>query len=229
MDADRAAVTRRRPSTRRGARGGWPAVPPALFLAVFFAWPVAAIIGRGLSVRRRPATSSPTPACARSPGSRCGRPRSAPPSRVAIGLLAGLRARPLPVPRARPVLALVTVPVRAADGRGRRRVPRPAARPRCDQTGVRPSSSPTSSSTSPSSCARSATLWGQLDPRLEEAARTLGASPLPGHARGHAAAAAPGDRWPRRPSCSCSRSPRSASSASSAGPATRRSRSRSSA
>ena len=53
-------------------------------------------------------------------------------------------------------------------------------------------------------------LWAHLDPRPEEAARMLGASPLARVPRGDAARAAPGDRGRRRRSCSSSRSRRSA-------------------
>ena len=113
--------------------------------------------------------------------------------------------------------------VRAADRRGRRRLPRPPPG-RLAPDGRARSSSPTSSSTWPWWCARSAGFWGRLDPGLEEAARTLGAGRWQVARHVTAAAPAPGARWPRRRSCSCSRSRRTASSRCSAGRATRRSR-----
>ena len=70
-------------------------------------------------------------------------------------------------------------------------------------------------------------LWGNLDPSLEEAARTLGASPGAGVPRGDPAAAAPGHRRRRPRSCSCSASRRSAWCCCWAGPGPGRSRSRS--
>ena len=70
-------------------------------------------------------------------------------------------------------------------------------------------------------------LWANLDPGLEEAARTLGASRSARLPRGDAAAPAPGDRRHRRRSCSSSASPRSASCCCSEGCGPGRSRSRS--
>ena len=71
------------------------------------------------------------------------------------------------------------------------------------------------------------TFWANLDPRVGEAAATLGASPVARCARDHCCRCSR-LRSPRpRRSSSSSRSPRSASSSSSAGRGTRRSRRRS--
>ena len=70
----------------------------------------------------------------------------------------------------------------------------------------RPSCSRTSSTTPPSSSAWWATP-GQLDPRLEQAARVLGATSAAHSARGDPAAAAPGPAGGRHCWSSCSTSP----------------------
>ena len=84
----------------------------------------------------------------------------------------------------------------------------PARRPRA--TVRRRSSSRTRSSTSPSSCASSAAFWAHLDPRIGEAAATLGASPAARVPRGHAAARSRPALAAAARSCSSSASRRSA-------------------
>ena len=158
---------------------------------VFFAWPVAAIIGRGLAPgggadrrrARRPRRSGT------SPGSRSGRRRSRPSLTLPSALPGAYVLARFEFRGPAAVLAARHGAVRAADRRRRRRLPGPArpasARARLG-VGADPRS-PTSSSTTPSWCAPSAALWAHLDPRLEEAARVLGASPLARLPRGDAA------------------------------------------
>ena len=190
---------------RHGGAASLLALVPLAFLAVFFVYPVAAIVGRGLApdgdVDLDPLGDVVTDPALRHvvwftvwQATLSTRPHRA-------GRAAGrVRARPLRVPRP---------PRRARPGDGARSCSRPwswAPRsPACSAPAARsPGSvstrrswailSRTCSSTTRSSCAPSAGLWSHLDPRQEEAARMLGASRVARVPGGHAARAAAGDR-----------------------------------
>ena len=136
---------------------------PAAFLALFFAFPLATILERGLG-RRRP----PTPSSARRrrcgclvhhlAGGRLDRAHAAP------GAPARLGHRPVRLPRPLAHARARAGAVRAPDGRRRDGIPRAPAR-QATSAASRRSSPPTSSSTSPSSRASSAAPGRRLDPR----------------------------------------------------------------
>ena len=122
VDRPRGAMTR---ATRR-ARASRVAVPLG-FLAVFFAWPLGAIFARSLrpgairDVAHRPR------ACGTSCGSRCGRRCVSTVLTLVVGLPAAYVVARYDFPGERAVPRVRHRAVRAADGRGRDRVPRVAA------------------------------------------------------------------------------------------------------
>ena len=199
---------------------------PLAFLALFFLYPLAAIVERGLrgegdsplDVLADPTTREVvwfTVWQALASTAADDRRRAA----------RRLRARAVPLPRAERRQRARRRAVRAADRGRRARVPRDPPRRRRARVGADPVAH---AFFNVAVVVRIVgTFWASLDPRIGEAAATLGAGPLRALPRDHRAAARC-PRWRlRRQSSSSSRSRRSASSSSSAGRATRRSRRRS--
>ena len=194
MDDDGAALAR---SSRPGGdphprHEGRPHGHPAAFLAIFFVWPLANILGRGLSpgavadVLRDPgpARGGLVHALAGGASAPCSRWSSAcrwPSSSPATSSPAAAAARGH------------DGGLRAAHGRGRRGVPRPARRDRWHGTVLAIVVAHVFFNYAV--VVRTvAALWAHLDPRLEEAARMLGASRWRAFTRGHAPAAPAGHR-----------------------------------
>ena len=175
VDRHRAAVI---PSHGRRAASVARVSVPLAFLAVFFVYPVASIVGRGLApdgdARPRPARATCRDrrvAAPRRCGSRSGRPPLSTVLTLAGRAAGRVRARPLRVPRAARGARAGDRAVRAADGRRRLGVPsaarpgRPARRPRTRPDGRGRSCSPTCSSTTRSWCAPSAASGRTSTPR----------------------------------------------------------------
>ena len=192
VDQRPVARVRNRPPLRSGrGRGARPwawalaAVVPVTFLAVFFAWPVSALVVRGFvddgvfSPRRRPGRAGRAADLAdrrsdpRAGGGRHGRRR---PARGA----GRLPAVPAPVPRTAAAARGGERPVRAADRGGGRGLPVAAGRHGpLGFLGLQESFAAIVAALvffNYSVVVRTVgALWSRLDPRAEDAARTLGA------------------------------------------------------